>query len=59
MAVPLQTPSFAGGYWLRSYATFNCYQPSDGTHGEPERHSGLEVDHIVVNGLTERAPDVL
>jgi hypothetical protein len=28
------------------------------THGEPER-LGLEVDHIVVNGLTEQAPDVL
>jgi len=41
------------------YATFNSYQPSDGTHGEPERLGGLEVGHIVVNGLTEQAPDVL
>jgi hypothetical protein len=30
-------------------------------HGvvKPERLGGLEVDHIVVNGLTEQAPDVL
>ena len=39
--------------------TFNSYQPNDGTHGEPERLGGLEVGHIVVNGLTEQVPDVL
>jgi hypothetical protein len=27
--------------------------------GKAERLGGLEVDHIVVNGLTEQAPDVL
>jgi hypothetical protein len=42
-------------------ASFQDYKPGGARSGQLDDDlvGGLEVDHIVVNGLTEQAPDVL